>query len=236
LDKLTRRDLKSDKFVEEVGHTVEYLSEHRKQFVRYASVALVAVVAVAGVLYYRRSQAAVRQEALAKAIRLSDAPVAGNVSDPALTNFPTPEAKEKAVRQAFTDVATRFGGSAEGDYAEIQLAVMDAEAGKTGEASKRFHKVAGGGNEEYASMAKLSLAQILAAEGKTADAEALLRGLIQKPTLMVSKEQATLALARVLASSKPAEARKLLEPLVKEKRQAVSRNAETLLVSLPPAK
>jgi len=64
----------------------------------------------------------------------------------------------------------------------------------------------------------------------------MLRGLIQNPTILVSKEQATLALARLLAASRPAEARKLLEPLVKEKRQAVSRNAETLLVSLPPAK
>jgi len=235
LDKITRHDLKSDKFVEEVGHTVEYLSEHRKQFIRYAAAALIALVLVAGFIYYRRSQGATRQQELAKAIHLSDAPVAGNVSDPSLPNFPTPEAKEKAVRQSFTDIATRHSGSDEGDYAEFQLGVLDAEAGKIDEASKRFRKVAGGSGE-FASMAKLSLAQILGSEGKSGEAEAMLRGLIQNPTILVSKEQATLALARLLAASRPAEARKLLEPLVKEKRQAVSRNAETLLVSLPPAK
>ena len=235
MDKITRHDLKSDKFLEEVGHTVEYLSEHRKQFVRFASVGLVALIVIAGVMYYRRSQSAARQQELAKAIRLSDAPVAGNVSDPNLPNFPTPEAKEKSVRQAFTDLATRYNGSPEGDYAEFQLGVLDAEAGKLDEASKRFRNVAGGSGE-YASMAKLCLAQIFASEGKTAEAQSMLQGLIQNPTLLVSKEQATLALARLLAASKPAEARKLVEPLAKEKRQAVSRHAETLLVSLPPAK
>ena len=41
----------------------------------------------------------------------------------------------------------------------------------------------------------------------------MLRDLIAHPTIFVSKEQATITLARYLAPKKPAEARKLLDPL-----------------------
>ena len=80
----------------------------------------------------------------------------------------------------------------------------------------------------YASLAKFALAQMYQAQGKIAQAEQLLRGLVQKPTVMVSKEQATIALGRLLGPTKPAEARKLLEPLRTE-RSAVSRAALTAL-------
>jgi len=52
--------------------------------------------------------------------------------------------------------------------------------------------------------------------------------LIDDPTILVSKEQATIALAKVLAKKNPAEARKLLEPLRAE-RGPVSRAALTAL-------
>ncbi len=63
---------------------------------------------------------------------------------------------------------------------------------------------------------------------RQADAEKLLRSLIDDPTILVSKEQATIALAKVLAKKNPAEARKLLEPLRAE-RGPVSRAALTAL-------
>jgi len=88
--------------------------------------------------------------------------------------------------------------------------------------------VAESGKDAYASQAKLSLAQIYDSMGRQADAEKLLRSLIDDPTILVSKEQATIALAKVLAKKNPAEARKLLEPLRAE-RGPVSRAALTAL-------
>jgi hypothetical protein len=63
-------------------------------------------------------------------------------------------------------------------------------------------------------LAKLSLAQIYFSDGRTAQGETALRELIAKPTVFVSKEQATIMLARFLGPTKPEEARKLLEPLI----------------------
>ena len=71
------------------------------------------------------------------------------------------------------------------------------------------------GGSEYGSLAKLALADVCASQCKTADAEKLLKELIDKPTVMVSKEQATIALAKVYVSkSRPQEARKLLQPML----------------------
>ena len=80
-------------------------------------------------------------------------------------------------------------------------------------------------------MAKLSLAPIYSATGRQAEAERLLRSVVDKPTLFVSKEQATIALARLIAKNKPEEARKLLEPLRTE-RSAVSRAALAALAEI----
>jgi predicted negative regulator of RcsB-dependent stress response len=81
---------------------------------------------------------------------------------------------------------------------------------------------------DYGSLAKLSIAQALQGEGKTADAEKILRDLVANPTRLVSKEQAILALGRAIADTKPDEALKLLEPLRTE-RSGIARNAIAVL-------
>jgi hypothetical protein len=48
----------------------------------------------------------------------------------------------------------------------------------------------------------------------------MLRDLIAHPTMFVSKDQATITLARFLMMKKPAEARKLLDPLKTQNSQA----------------
>jgi hypothetical protein len=57
-----------------------------------------------------------------------------------------------------------------------------------------------------------------------AEAEKLLRGLIDKPSDFVSKDEATIALARLIAQSRPEEAKKLLDPYING-HDAVSRTA-----------
>jgi hypothetical protein len=73
--------------------------------------------------------------------------------------------------------------------------------------------VADSANKRYASLANLSLGQVYFAEGKNDQGEKLLRSLVLHPTVFVSKDQATITLAKALVHTKPAEARKLLDPL-----------------------
>jgi predicted negative regulator of RcsB-dependent stress response len=194
---------------------------------------VIALVAIGlGVMFYNRSQATQREEALAKALRIDDA-VPGPASAPPALHFDTEEEKDKARAQAFSEVATKYSGSQEGAIAQLYLAGYDVDAGNLDSAQKRFKQVVDDAPKPYAALARLALAQVYATQGKTADAEKLLRELMDNPTVTVSKEQATLVLGQMLASSNPAEAHKLLDPLRTSTRSAVSRAAITASAAIP---
>jgi predicted negative regulator of RcsB-dependent stress response len=238
MDRHTRKELKTDKFAQGVGSGVEFLSEHRGQATRWGLIGVAVVVIVGGIWLYRSHQATQRAELLGTAMQIDDATV--GAPQPPRRNFTTPEDKEKARLAAFTEVAVKYPGSAEGAIAQLAVAAAQADKGQIDEAMKSFKNIIDTAPDPYDSVAKLSLAEIHQSQGQSAEAEKLLRQLVDKPTVFVSKEQATLELAKVLAKSNPAEARKLVEPLSASPRSAVSRAAVgvmgTIAASLPPAK
>ena len=232
MDRITRSKLKTDRFAVEVEHSVEYVAEHKKQVMLYSAIGVAVALLIAGIWYYRDGRHTKRQEELAQAMEIMQAPVGAGAAQGAL--FYTTEAlKSAAAEKAFKAVFDKYPGSAEGTVAASYLGAISTDQGKLADAEKYFKIVADSSDQNYASMGKLSLAQVQLSTGRAADAEKLLRSLYEKPTMFVSKEQAAIALARALALSKPAEARKLLEPLRTE-RPAVSQLAITLLSELPP--
>jgi len=227
MNRHTRKELKTDKFAEGVGFGFEFLSEHRGEAIRWGSIALAVVVIAGGIWLYRGHQATQRTELLAKAMRVDDATV--GAPQPSRLNFATAEEKEKARIAAYTDVAVKFPGSPEAAMAQLAVASDQSDKGQIDEALKTFKAVMDTAPEPYNSVAKLSIAQIYASQGKNDEAEKLLRQLVDNPTVFVSKEQATLELAQVIAKKDPAAARKLLEPLSASQRTAVSRAAVTAM-------
>ena len=232
--RITRKELKSDKFALEVEQTVDFVTEHRRELVRYGSVAVaIIVVAVAGYFYARRQQT-IREQALADAIQIQEAPV--EPPNPSvLITFPTEDAKSAAATKAFSEIAARYSGSNEAAVAKYYLGAIAADQGKMADAEKLFKEAAQGGDKNYASLARLSLAQVYVEEGRTADGEKILRDLMDHPTVFVSKDQAIIALARSIAPTKPDEARKMLEPL-RLKAGAVSEVAINAYSDLPEKK
>jgi predicted negative regulator of RcsB-dependent stress response len=229
--RITRKELKSDKFALEVGHTVTFFEDHQKELIRYIAAALAVVLLIVGFVVYRRSQHAEREAALAQAIRVQEAPV-GQSANGGLS-FPSEDAKSQASLKAFTDVQTKYPGSTEGEIAQYYLGSIKADQGKLAESEKLFLDVSQKGDEKYASLAKLSLAQIYFADGRDTQGEKILRDLMSSPTIFVSKEQATIELARYLMPKKPAEVRKLLDPL-RTQPGAVSQAALSMIGELPP--
>src|SRR5690242_14949010 len=90
VDRLTRKDLKTDKFALEVGNTWEFLTEHRDQALRYGIVAVAIIIAAGGYYFYSKYRAGAREVALEQALRVDDATV-GAQPQPPLMNFPTAE-------------------------------------------------------------------------------------------------------------------------------------------------
>ncbi len=233
MDRQTRKDLKTDKFAEDVFDVFEWASAHKGEVMRYGALLVAVVLIVVGVVYYNRSQAAVREEALAKALRIDDA-TTGEVVQPTNMHFDTEAEKDKARAQAFTDLSTKYSGTQEGAVADLYLGSYAVDEGNLAEAEKRYKKVVDQGPKAYAGLARLSLAQVYASEGKTADAEKVLRDAMANPSLTVSKEHAALVLGELLAQNNPAEAHKLIDPLRTSLRGAISRTAITDSANLPP--
>jgi tetratricopeptide (TPR) repeat protein len=231
VDRVTRSKLKTDRFAVEVEHSVEYVSEHRKQVFQYGAGALVLALIAGGIWYYRDRQHNARQLELALAMDIMQAPVAPN-GPPGQLFYTTDALKNADAVKAFKPIYDKYSGSDEAAVAASYLGAIAMDEGKLAEAEKYFQRAADCGDKNLASIGKLSLAQVELNAGRSADAEKLLRSLYEKPTTFVSKEQAAIALARAISATKPAEARKLLEPLRSE-RPAVSQVAITLLSQLP---
>lgn len=226
MDRQTRHDLKSDKFVQEVAHTVSFLDQHKAAITRYGSIVLALVVIASGYYYWSQSRAAARRAELTSAMKTFNAIIAEK-ADPRVTSFPTQAARQEAIKKEFGAIISRHSGTEEAAVASYLLGVNAADQGELDESVKHLQSAIEKGGASYGSLAKLALAEVFAAQGKPADAEKLLRQVIEKPSVFASKAQATISLARLLSKTNPAEAQKLLEPLRTES-GAASRAALTL--------
>lgn len=237
MDRDTRQYLKHDQFAEKVGESVQYVGLHRRQVLMIAVGVIALVAIILGYQTYRNRAHEDRQAALKEALALKEGVVSTQGPPPGappdIKVFPTEQAKTQASIKAFSDLAERLRGTDEGTIARYYLATTHADTGNVAEAEKHLRLAAEAGGT-WSSQAKLALSQILQGTNRQGDAEKLLNDLIANPTALVSKEQATIALARLKADKNPAEARKLLEPLRTE-RPGVSRVAITALSELPPA-
>ncbi len=206
---LTRKELKQDRFATSVEDSFLSLSLHKREVIRYGGAALAVILVVAGVWFYRTAQASVRQQALGEAMTTFTATV-GNNPAPGTPNFATEAAKDDAVVKAFTKITQDYSGSNEAYIAEYYLASKSADAGKPDDARKQFQDVISHANPSYAALAKYALAQVDISSGHAADGQALLKDLMDHPTDLISKNQATITYAKAIADSNPKEARKLL--------------------------
>jgi predicted negative regulator of RcsB-dependent stress response len=229
--RITRKELKTDKFALEVEHTVDFFEAHRQEIIRYGAIALAAILLILGYAVYSRHRHTEREQALTQAITTQEAAIAPYSTNGGLT-FPSQEAKDQAATKAFTEIRTKYSGTAEAGVAGYYLGSILADQGKMADAEKTLDEVAQKGDARYASLAKLSLVQIYFAEGQDDRGEKLLRDMIAHPTVFVSKDQATISLAGYLMPKQPEEARTLLTPLL-NRNDAVGQVALTLAGQLP---
>jgi predicted negative regulator of RcsB-dependent stress response len=229
---ITRKELKTDNVAEGFEHVWLWFEEHKQEEVKYGGIVLAIVLLVGGFMLYRNHEHAAREEALAQAISIQETPVATVAANGGST-FPTQDAKDQAALKAFSDIVTQYGGTQEAQIAQYYLGCIHSDAGKLADAERDFSNVAAHGDKNYASLAKMSLAEVYYGEGKTSEGDKTLRDLIANPTIFVSKEQATLSLAKHLTGRDNAEVRKLLAPL-QQSRSLLAGIAQSILAQLPP--
>jgi predicted negative regulator of RcsB-dependent stress response len=116
--------------------------------------------------------------------------------------------------KALEKVKTDFAGTDAAAAADYYYALFDIEAEDYAAAKTKLQSAIAGADSEYASLARLTLADALTAEGDVAGARAEYEKLVSNPTTVVPASRAKLALARTIAESDPAAARALLQELI----------------------
>ncbi len=207
--KLNRKYLKRDRFVEEVGHRVEYLSEHRNKAIVSGAVALALIVGGGSLWTYKRTKAANGRAALHKALDLFHGAVSLE-NQPGTITFATSLERIRRTTEAMEGVIDDYSGGAPAAAAEYYLGLLSAEQKKTEEARARFEAAIDGPDREYAALARLAFAAMLRQNGKLDEARRHCEQLVAQPSRVVSKARAQIALAQTYAESDPAKAREIL--------------------------
>ena len=213
--KLNRKSLKRNLFVEEVGHQVGYLTEHRNTVILAGAIALALIVGAGSFWSYQQAKTVESRQALNKAVDLFH----GSVSlenRPGYITYATTLERIRRVSEAMEAVIADYSGSPQSTAAEYYLGLLDSEQDKAEEATKRFQTAINGSDAEYAALARMALGDMLHQSGKSDDARKHYDQLIAKPTRVVPKGRAQIALAHTYASSDPAKAREILTEVQQE--------------------
>jgi tetratricopeptide (TPR) repeat protein len=136
MDRQHRRDLKRDKFVDEVGSLTTRAKENQRLL--YAITAVVVVLALIGygIYFYGSNREQKAQAALGNAITAIDSPLiqAGNPNPGA--KYKTEQERTGAAEAMFRDVQKNYSGTKAADVANIYLARIDASKGDVTTARK----------------------------------------------------------------------------------------------------
>jgi predicted negative regulator of RcsB-dependent stress response len=228
---LTRHELKEqlghDQFTDAVSGALAYASSHRQNVIRWAVVLVVVLLLSGGGYWYYSHQQSLRQQDLGAALTVVDTPV-GPANDYGKT-FSTEDARRKAALQALSGVVAKYPGSREGLIAQYYRGTLEAQGNDAKSAEPDLRSVADS-NSEVAPLARIALAQVYLGENKTAQAQSVLRALVNSPTSLVSKAQAQILLAQADQSVNPAESKNILKSIDKsdQGRPAVSRATDQL--------
>ena len=207
-----RRDLKRDRFVEEVTQQVEFFAGHRKQFIGGGIAVVVIIVAAVGYTTYTNNRSRASLSALHEAIDLYHGVVTDEEVRGAKT-FATETERIDAVTRSLDILAVDFSGTPAAAGAAFYSGLLDREQGNVAEARAHFELAMNGSGREYPALARIALGSLLLDEGSADEARKHFQWVVENPSRTVSKDQASIEVARTLIGSDPEQAREILDPI-----------------------
>jgi TolA-binding protein len=183
MDRQHRRDLRHDKFVDEVGVLTSKARQNQGVLIIVAAVTLLIAVAVYGIFFYRGNQERKAQAALSTAIETIESPLIVEGSQPnPRARFKTEVERNAAAEKQFKDVASQFSGTDASAIANLYLARLSAARGDMATAKKLLQEFV---NEDPADLlvgsARYSLYQMRIDAGEGAQVATELTAELAKP-------------------------------------------------------
>lgn len=208
---ISRKELKTDEVRQTFMEGAQAVLSHQ-QFTTY--VIIVAVV-VAGAIFgwreYSQRQTVKASAAFDDAMKIFEARIrtAGEAAEPGEVTYVDEKMKFSDAAGKFTTVSKQYPRTRFGQLSNYYLALSDVHLGKDADAKKLLQGVSDGGDTEIAALGRFQLAQLDDRAGDDAGAVTLYQQLIDKPSVLVPKAEAMLALAEHYGAKNPSEAAKI---------------------------
>jgi len=212
---IPRKQLKKDEVRETLAHGADALLSHQQLTLYIVVAAVVVALAVFGWKTYTERQTVKASAGFDAAMTVFQAPV-GTPPTPGETSYSSADQKYTLAALQFADVASKYPRTHAGQLARYYAALSYEKIGKTDEAQKSLEDLANSDDQEVAALAKLELAGIDDRAGRDDEAVKLYEGLIAKPSVLVPKPVAMMALAEHYGQKNPAEAAKLYAQIKSE--------------------
>ena len=185
MDRQHRRELKHDRFVDELGTLSSRARENQRVLVAITIAAVVLAVIVYGIYFWRSNREQKAQDALATAISTMDAPLlppAGGQAQPG-AKFKTEKDRTDAATKQFQDVVKNYSGSDAADVAGLYLARLDAAKGDNASAKKFLQQVVSDHPKNYlVGSARYSLYQLRIEGGEAPQVVTDVQAQLAKPS------------------------------------------------------
>jgi predicted negative regulator of RcsB-dependent stress response len=240
--RLTRKEIKRDDFTSAVGRGVEYAESHVMTIV-YAVAGVLALVAIGtGIFYWRSHQSQAAGQALAKAVKIYQAPVVttgAKPTDKESPSFATEEAHRAAARKALQKVRDDYGSTDAADVANLYLAQIDSEEGKLAQARKIWQDFADAHPKHMlGAEARLNLIHLDREQGKGEEVVKEVRAMLEKGDTPVPQDVLLHELGTTLEQLKrPQEAAQSYQRILDEFPQSPYRQeAQQKVAALDPAR
>lgn len=161
MDRQTRRDLKHDKFVDEVGVLSEMARSNARNLAFAGAGALLLVALIGGYFYYRSNREQAAQSKLGEAIATIDSPLKVDGQQIPNAQFKTETEKNTKAEQQFKAVNHDYAGTDAADVADLYLARLAATRGDVAAARPKLQGFIDAHSKDVlASSARYSLYQL----------------------------------------------------------------------------
>lgn len=205
---IPRKQLKKDEVRETLQQGADALLSHQTFTIYVLVVAVIVAVGVFGWKTYTERQTVKASAGFDSAMKVFQSPV-GTPPTPGEASYASDSQKFSLAAQQFSDVASKYTRTHAGQLARYYAALSYEKLGKTADAKKSLEDLSGSDDQEVAALAQLELAGIDDRAGQDAEAVKLYEGLIAKPSVLVPKPVAMMALAEHYSPKDPAAAARL---------------------------
>jgi predicted negative regulator of RcsB-dependent stress response len=205
---IPRKQLKKDEVRETLAHGADAVLSHQQLTLYILIVAVLVAVGVFGWKTYTERQTVKASAGFDSAMTVFQSPV-GTPPTPGETSYASDNQKFTLAAQQFSTLASKYPRTHAGQLARYYAALSYEKIGKIADAKKSLEDLTNSDDQEVAALAQLELAGIDDRTGQNEEAVELYQGLIAKPSVLVPKPVAMMALAEHYRQKNPSEAAKL---------------------------